>query len=147
MWFGYFSERGGETWPTDWENLSWGMVAMPRDQLAITSGFGTGYSIAATSHHPETAWKLLAFLSEQTPMFLSPARRSLAASKEYAADESKEIADAAHASANHITLISTNLIQFGEDLQYIHPAMMNIVSGEMTAQDALDWAQAQVEGP
>lgn len=147
IWPGYFSERGGETWPSDWQNLSWGVVAMPRDLHAVTSGFGSGYAITAGSPYPEAAWEFLTFLSEQPPFFLSPARRSIAESKEYVANENEEIAAAARRSAENITLISTDLVQFGEDLQYITPMVADIVSGEATAQEALDWAQAQVDGP
>ena len=35
MWTGDFSERDGRSWAVRWENISWGMVAMPRDELQL----------------------------------------------------------------------------------------------------------------
>jgi len=147
MWPGYFSERNGITWPTDWENLSWGMVMLPRDINSVTSGFGNGYAISATSQNPETAWKWLAFLSEQVPQFAMPARRSLAESKDFEDRFGQEVAAAARTSAETIVLVNPNLMQFESDLQYFHQAVLDIMNGKATAQEALDWAQEQIESP
>ena len=147
MWPGYFSERGGIGWPTDWENLSWGMVTLPEDVNAVTSGYGTGYAIASGSQNPEAAWKWLVFLSEQVPQFAMPARRSLAESKDFETRFGQDVAATARASAENIALVNPNMVQFGDDLQYFHQAVIDIISGEATARDALDWAQTQIEGP
>ena len=147
MWPGNFSDRGGVTWPVNWDNLSWGMVALPADVSAATSGLGTGYAITASSQHPEAAWLWLRFLSEQIPQALIPARRSLAESDEFRDQIGAEAADAAAKSMQNVTLISPDLFQFGNSLEYFSAAINDIVDGTASAQEALDWAQDQVENP
>ena len=93
------------------------------------------------------AWKWLVYLTEQVPMFDMPARRSLAESQDFTADVGDEVASAARRSAENVTLISPNMVQLGEDLQYFHQVVLDIVSGDATAQEALDWAQSQIDGP
>jgi multiple sugar transport system substrate-binding protein len=147
MWPGFFSERGGTDWPADWSNLSWGMVALPQDAQAVTTGFAGGYAISLASPHPEAAWKWLTFLSEQVPPDLVPARRSAAESREFSERYGDEIAAAARRSVETITLISPNLVQFQTPLEAFSQAVQSIVDGSTTAQEALDGAQKQAEVP
>ena len=148
MWPGYFSERGGITWPTAWDNFSWGMAVLPGDVNTGTSGFGSGFGIASSSQSPLAAWEWVVYLTEQVPMLNMPARRSLAESREYEAlMGNPEIASAARNSAENIALINPDMVaQFGSDLQYIDQVIEDIVSGDATAAEALDWAQSQVDG-
>jgi len=145
MWPGNFSDRGGVTWPVQWDNLSWGIVALPGDVTNATSGFGTGYAIAAGTQNPEAAWLWVVFLSEQIPQSLIPARRSLAESKDFQDQIGAEAADAALDSVQNVTLISPDLFQFGDSLNYFSQAIRDIVEGTASAQEALDWAQDQVD--
>jgi ABC-type glycerol-3-phosphate transport system substrate-binding protein len=147
MWPGNFSDRGGITWPVSWDNISWGMVALPGDVSASTSGLGTGYAISARTENPEAAWLWLTFLTEQIPQALIPARRSLAESEEFQDQIGAEAASAAAKSIQHVTLISPDLFQFGNSLEYFSEAVNDIVDGTASAQEALDWAQDQVENP
>jgi multiple sugar transport system substrate-binding protein len=147
MWPGNFSDRGGVTWPVSWDNFSWGMVALPVDVSAATSGLGTGYAISARSQHPEAAWLWLKFLTEQIPQTLIPARRSLAESSEFRDQIGEEAADSVAKSIQNVTLISLDLFQFGNSLEYFSEAINVIMDGTASAQEALDWAQDQVENP
>ena len=147
MWPGNFSDRGGVTWPVSWDNLSWGMVALPGDVSASTSGLGTGFAISARTENPEAAWLWLTFLTEQIPQTLIPARRSLAESKEFQDQIGMEAADAAAKSIQNVTLISPDLFQYGNSLEYFSEAINDILDGSVSAREALDWAQDQVENP
>jgi multiple sugar transport system substrate-binding protein len=117
MWPGNFSDRGGVAWPVSWDNLSWGIVALPGDANALTSGMGTGYAISARSQQPEAAWLFLNFLSEQIPQTLIPARRSLAESKEFQDMLGTESAAVALKSIQNVTLISPSLFQVGDSFK------------------------------
>ena len=147
MWPGNFSDRGGVTWPVQWDNLSWGIVALPGDVTAVTSGLGTGYAIADGTQNPDAAWLWLVFLSEQIPQTLIPARRSLAESKDFQERVGTEAAEAALKSIQNVTLISPDLLQFGNSLDYFSQAIRDIVEGTASAQEALDWAQEQADSP
>jgi ABC-type glycerol-3-phosphate transport system substrate-binding protein len=145
MWPGNFSDRDGVAWPVQWDNLSWGVVALPGDVTAVTSGLGTGYAIAAGTQNPEVAWLWLVFLSEQIPQTLIPARRSLAESKDFQDRVGDEAAAAALKSIQNVTLISPSLLQFGNSLDYFSEAIRDIVEGTASAQEVLDWAQDQAD--
>lgn len=143
MWPGNFSERGGGTWPVEWTNLDWGMVALPGDVNAATSGFGNGFAISAEAEKPEAAWKWVVFLSEQIPQFLIPARQSLTNSRDFKDQLGEEAAAAALDSMENVALISPELIQFENALINYSQAIQDIHNGEATAQEALDRAQEQ----
>jgi ABC-type glycerol-3-phosphate transport system substrate-binding protein len=143
MWPGNFSERGGITWTADWQNLDWGMVALPGDVNAATSGFGTGFAISAQAAKPEAAWKWVVFLSEQIPQFLIPARQSVANTREFRDYFGEETASVALYSMQHVALISPELMQFEDALIHYSQAIQTIHNGDATAQEALDRAQEQ----
>jgi len=147
MWPGIFSDRGGLTWPVQWDHLSWGIVALPEDDNDLTSGFGEGYAISAQTQNPKAAWLWVAFLSEQVPQILIPARRSLAESKEFRERLGAESADAALESMQNVALISPDMIQFSESLDPFSQAIHRIVDGTVSAQEALNQLQDKVEGP
>lgn len=147
MWPGNFSERDGRGWPVRWENISWGMVAMPMDKTALTSGFGTGYAISAQSQNREAAWQWVTFLSDQVPQNLVPARRSLVKSSDFIERQGEEVSAAALRSVETVTLISPKLVQFESSIAAFSQAVRSVVSGETSARIALDGAQEQFETP
>ncbi len=147
MWPGNFSDRDGATWPVTWENLDWGMVALPGNLNAATSGFGTGYAISSQTEKPEAAWKWVVFLSEQIPQNLIPARRSLAESKEFGDRVGADIANTALKSMQEVTLISPDLFGYQNALQNFSNAIMDIHNGDASAQEALNQAQDQSQQP
>jgi multiple sugar transport system substrate-binding protein len=147
MWPGNFSDRGGVTWPVDWDHLNWGMVALPGDVNAATSGLGTGYAISSQTENPEAAWEWLVFISEQIPQTLIPARRSLAESKDFRDRVGIDATSAALQSMQNVTLISPDLLQFQGALENFSQAVADISDGTSSAQEALDWAQEQSQLP
>ncbi len=144
MWPGNFSDSNGVTWPVEWD-FDYGMVTIPADTEAATSGFATGYAIAADSLHPEAAWKWVNFLSKQVPLTTVPARKSLATSDTFSEQIGAENAAAVLAAAENLTLISPDIFQFAEDFEYFHQALVEIVNGTLSAEDALNWAQDMAE--
>ena len=69
----------------------------------------------------------------------------MAESDDFEARVGREIADAARQSAENVALVSPRLVEFGDDLQYLHQVILDVVAGEATANDALNWAQDQLE--
>jgi len=145
MWPGNFSDRGGVTWPVQWD-FNYGLVAFPAGEVATTSGFGTGYAISVQSPHPEAAWKWVNFLSRQVPLATVPARKSLAESASFSEKVGNDNAAAILTSVENLALITPDLIQFEGVFQYFHQALLDIVNGTQSAEEALNWAQDQVEG-
>jgi multiple sugar transport system substrate-binding protein len=140
IWPGNYSDRGGVTWPVEWD-FDYGMVVLPTDEVSATSGFGYGYAIAAASQNPEAAWKWINYLSKQVPQIAMPARISLSSSEAFAEQVGSDNAAAVLASAENLALITPDLLQFEESFQYFHQALVEIVNGTLSAEDALNWAQ------
>ena len=129
MWPGNFSERGGITWAADWQNLDWGMVALPGDVNAATSGFGNGFAISAEAEKPEAAWKWVVFLSEQIPQFLIPARQSLTNSRDFKNQLGEEAAAAALDSMENVGLSMARLVK----IRGKSPAFLIVIGHLLTA--------------
>ena len=76
-----------------------------------------------------------------------PARRSLAESKDFQDLVGAEAAEAALNSIQNVALISPDLMQFGNSLDYFSQAVRDIVDGTVSAQEALDRAQDHAQAP
>ena len=145
MWLGTFADRGGRTWPVEWQE-PWGMAPLPRDEVAATAGIVQGYFLAADRPHPEACWKWVTFLSEQTAPGLAPARRTLAESAAFEQEVGAEAAETVRASIESAFLISPEAVQAGEVLGAFGSAVRQVLTGTVTAEEAMQLAQEQVEG-
>jgi len=128
-------------------NIDLGVVGPPQQAERANVLFWGGFGIHQGTENPEAAWLWLVFLSEKIPQNLIPARRSLAESKEFQDQIGSDVADAVYKSMQSVTLISPELFQFGDSLEYFSQAIDDIVNGTASAQEALDWAQDQIESP
>lgn len=145
MWIGAFSERGGLTWPVEWQ-VDWGMVSVPRDLQAATYGWVEAYAISAESPHPDACWAWIRFLSERTTYRLMPARRSLAESDLYKQQVGTEIAAVARASLEHSMLIPPRVMaQLAQTGTIFFEAVGRIVTGEASPREAMEQAQRRAE--
>ncbi|MDI7274504.1 MAG: hypothetical protein QME94_00860, partial [Anaerolineae bacterium] len=144
LWTGFYTWRGGVTfWPRQWQ-FRWGMAPLPRDREAATLIGVEALAIASHTRHPETCWQWLVFLSRQTHSRLAPARRSVAESAAFEREVGAEAAAAVRVSLEHALVIPPDAPQLLSRLgQLWERAIEGIISGEVTAEEALREAQRQ----
>lgn len=142
MWPTSYSERGGVRWPRPWE-MRWGIVPMPRDQVASSLALAEGLFISSKSEHPDEAWLWVSFLSHKLPPFQMPTRHSLAASPAYEQLVGTEVAAAARAGLEEAVLVNPELLGFDKGLAAMVKAFDQIRKGEATPEVALSAAQEQ----
>jgi len=141
MWIGPLSERGGTTDLVKW-NMNWGIAPLPRDKIAFTGSYFEGFAISAASINSPSAWKWISFLSQQPPMRLMPARRSLAESQDYSTLAGKDVAAAAQASLENVLLATPDTVRkLGPVFDLYFQTVTRIVVDGIPAQDALNAAQ------
>jgi multiple sugar transport system substrate-binding protein len=144
MWMGTFSDRGGRTWPVEWVE-PWGMAALPADETNATAGIAPGYFLLAGRPHPEACWKWVTFLSEHTPEGLAPVRRSLLESDAFEEAVGEEAAAAVRDSVQNAILISPEAAQAAAALGAFGSAVRQVLTGDVTADEAMIMAQEQME--
>lgn len=150
MWSLPFEQRGGEwsereyTWP-----FRLGIAPLPRDAQPATYGDVEIYAITAQSQSPDACWQWISFLSAQVDEAyrLVPARRSVAESREYEQVVGREVATAVRASVENAIIPPSidQFMAFMPGLEAFDRAVQRILAGEITAQEAMDWAQQQAE--
>jgi len=107
------------------------------------------YAITSQSQYPDACWRWISFLSTQTneAYRVVPARRSVVESKDYEQVVGSEVAATAR-SAIEDAIIPPSLDQFaafGQGFNAFGQAIQRAVNGELSVQEAMDWAQQQVE--
>ena len=140
MWTGMLSERGGQAWGTEWR-MRWGAAPLPRGERAATLTLVEGYFISAEAEHPDACWQWVAFLSNHLPSRLTPARKSLAESTAYEQQVGEDLAVVARASLEGALLLSPELAEFEQAFGVFQRAVMEVVEGRATADEALVRAQ------
>ncbi len=145
------NSQGGAVVGSGWPER-WGMVPPPRSTadtaLDICGDLWVhGYAISSQTQYPEAAWRLVAFLSRQMVPRQIPPRRSLAESAAY----EQLVGSEAAAVARHV-------LQHGlpwpsrrfEDttlqaIVILGDATSRIRLGQMSALEAMDWAQQKAQ--
>lgn len=141
MWMGGLSERGGLTWPRKW-TMGWGMLPLPSDAQSATQAMVEGYAIAADTEHHDACWEWIAWLSEQAPYRLMPARRALAESSDYEELVGAEAAAAARSSIENALIVNPmNFGLFEGILDDYSEALSDILQGFTTPMEAMDELQ------
>jgi len=144
MWIGPLSERGGITDQVKW-NMQWGVAPLPRDKVAFTGSYFEGFAISAASKNVTPAWQWIAFLSQQAPTRLMPARRSQAESQQYANQAGKDVAAAAQASMENVLLATPDtVVKLGPVFNLFFDAVTRIVTDGTPVEDSLKTAQNSV---
>lgn len=145
MWIGGLSDRGGLTWPAEWF-VDWGMAPLPRNVQAITQAEAEGYAIYSQTQHRDACWQWIAFLGEQMPYRLMPARKSIAESTAYEQHVGADIAAVARVSMENAVLINPRAFgELGETMDIFAEAVGKIVNEDSTPQEAMVWAQEEAE--
>ena len=140
MWSTLYSERGGLRWPVQW-SFEWGLVPMPRDQMAGTLALADGFFISAESEHPDAAWQWVRFLSRKMAPFQVPSRRSLAESAEYEQLVGRDVAVPARAAIADAILVYPEVLGFETAMSAMFEAFAQIRTGEVTPDIAMSAAQ------
>jgi multiple sugar transport system substrate-binding protein len=137
----------GKGWPE-----RWGMVTLPRstaDTAVDIAGdlWVNGYAISSQSQHPEAAWQLVAFLSKGVPPRQIPPRRSHIESREYERLVGGEAAAVARDVLKNGLPWPTRrfLDTTRKAIGILGDATAKIGSGQMTPQEAMEWAQREAE--
>jgi hypothetical protein len=123
---------GGE-WPA-----RWGVVPLPGDARSATMALVEGYAISAHAARPEACWQWIAFLSKQIAPANIPARRSVAESDVYREQVGAQTAALVQAILEDSLLI---YLRDRELLQVFVGAVTQVLEGEATAAQAMQWAQ------
>jgi multiple sugar transport system substrate-binding protein len=143
MWMGGLSERGGLAWQVEWM-MNWGAVPLPADVQSATQAQVEGYAISSHTEHREACWRWIAFLTEQVPYRLMPARRSLAESELYEEQVGAEVAAAARASIENAMTVGTETsARLEAPMEVYMRAVGQIVSGEVLPEEAMHAAQQE----
>jgi len=141
MWMGGLSERGGQTWPFEW-TMAWGIVPLPSEAESWTEAVVEGYAISSSTEHLDACWEWIAWLSEQMPYRLMPARRSLAESSAYGELVGADVATVARASMEHAFFVNTAALgQFEGAMEALGGALRDILEGHKTPLEAMEEAQ------
>jgi multiple sugar transport system substrate-binding protein len=145
MWILSLSERGGRGWPVEWF-VNWGMAPLPRDAQFVTDAWVEGYAISSQTQQPDACWQWILFLSQQMTDRLMPARRSLAESTAFGRQVGSDVASVARESIENAALVSPWILdEFGEVMEIFEQAVGQIIEGDATPQEAMDWAQREAE--
>jgi multiple sugar transport system substrate-binding protein len=145
MWMGMLSERGGLIWPVEWF-VNWGVVPLPHAVRSVTYGLAEGYAVSSQTQNPDVCWQWICFLSRQMHYRLMPARQSLAESAAYEGLVGSQVAAVAGASMENAVLVSPWIgAEFEEAMNLFGEAIDQIVSGDATPQEAMNWAQQGAE--
>ncbi len=141
LWTDVYTSQSSASEQQRWP-FKWGMTTLPRDQQAATIAQAEALAISAQTKHPEACWQWLAFLSQQPPARLVPARRSVAESAAYERLVGAENAAAARQSAEHTIVIPFDTPElYGKLGQLWMQAINDIVNGDATVQEAMTRAQ------
>ena len=144
MWGGWFSEQGGMGWGQDWP-FQWGMVTLPQDTQAATVVDVWGYAISSQAEQPDACWEWIAFLSNQAPPRMAPARRSMVASDSFAQAVGDSVVETLRASPQSRLLVWHAYDEPTDTWKIFSEAIDRIHSGKSTVEEAMTRAQQEAE--
>jgi ABC-type glycerol-3-phosphate transport system substrate-binding protein len=147
MWILPFSERGGSYWPSEWY-IPWSMVTTPQDTRWETYPSGEGFAISKNAQDIDAGWQWMVFLSKAMPYRLVPARKSLLESIEYETMVGDGFAEVARLSMDKAVLTRAApgaYDAFEAAFDIFNESLGQIINGELTVEEAMDWAQREAE--
>lgn len=140
MWTLMLSDRGGITWPMEWE-MNWGLVPLPQDAAPATMASAEGLFISSKTEHPDACWLWVTFLSQQMSPNQMPARRSLAESSTWEQAVGYDVAVAARSALDGAILVNPDIMGFESALNAMMQAFTAIRGGDVEPETALVDAQ------
>jgi multiple sugar transport system substrate-binding protein len=147
MWMMPFSMRT----PSREENFGLtfpvGVTLLPASEQPTTIALFEAYAISSEAENPEACWTFIRFLLDHPNPRLVPARRSLAESEAYRNLVGEEAARIGGEAVSRALQISrSQLAAFERVAPLFRKAVEQVVSGLLTADQALEEAQRQAEG-
>jgi ABC-type glycerol-3-phosphate transport system substrate-binding protein len=144
QWIGTLSGRGGQFYYFSEWPFRWGLATLPRGVQPFSYAFGAFFAISSQTENPEAAWKWLAFLTEQVPLRLMPARISVAESAIYKEQVGEEIAAfALEALEGAAFPPRRSSDEFLSQLDQFWDAVDKIVNEKLTPAEAMSWAERE----
>lgn len=141
MWMDMFSNR--EQWSGRMGDVL-GVTVLPHDALAYTGSDCHAYAISSRTQHPDASWQWIAYLSEQMPHRLTPARRSLVDSAEYERLVGSDLAAVVRTSLeSNVQPTPRTHAQFAAQMPLFSSALSKILDGAWTPREAMTWAQRE----
>ncbi len=146
MYMGWLTDQGGEAWGPGarWE-MEWGMAPLPYDEQAATLGLVYAYAIAADTEQPDACWAWMTYLSEQSPPYTLPARRSVAESEAYEERVGLVRADVALASVEGALIVGNSFGEVEAEIERFMAALEGILNGDVLAREAMADLQIQAK--
>jgi ABC-type glycerol-3-phosphate transport system substrate-binding protein len=146
MWSLPLSQRGGYGWPVEWF-VNWGITLLPREDYQFSPFWvEEGYAISAGTSHPDQCWQWMNFLTRQINPRLVPTRRSLIESSAYENLVGEEVITVVRQSLEFAVPVSIwQWISLGNAINTFNQAIEDVVEGNSSPQEALDWAQERAK--
>ncbi|MFN2128907.1 MAG: extracellular solute-binding protein [Anaerolineae bacterium] len=139
MWMGTLAEHGGDA--AREAEIDWGIVPMPRGQVAATFASVQGYSILSDAEFPDACWEWISYLTRQIPLDGVPPRQSAIESEAYAEQAGSDIAAVGRASIEHALFLSPKGWDIYGTFQIFDEAVAKVTGGTTSAAEAMAWAQ------
>ena len=139
MWMGTLAEHGGDA--AREAEIDWGIVPMPRGQVAATFASVQGYSILSDAEFPDACWEWISYLTRQIPLDGVPPRQSAIESEAYAEQAGSDIAAVGRASIEHALFLSPKGWDIYGTFQIFDEAVAKVTGGTASAAEAMAWAQ------
>jgi ABC-type glycerol-3-phosphate transport system substrate-binding protein len=124
--------------------MEWGRVSLPQGEQPFSFASYNLLTISSQSENPDAAWKWIAFLTEQLPLPLMPARMSVAESDVFNNHIGDEITTVALESIDGANFLSASMNEeILDGWRTFFDAVGRIVNDNLTPSEALDWAQRE----
>jgi multiple sugar transport system substrate-binding protein len=146
MWMMPFSMRSPGREDSFGLDYPIGVTLLPASAQQTTIALFEGYAISSKAENPQACWMFIRFLLDHPNPRLVPARRSLAESEAYrdlVGEEAAQIGEQAVSRALQIS--RSQLAAFEKVSPLFQKALAQVLSGQMTADQALEEAQRLAE--
>jgi len=154
MWVDYFHSCGWAPVDMPWErtelSYQFGFAPLPQPACSLSLSNVYGYAILSQTEHPQESWRWIAYLSQQTPPLLVPARKSLAESPAYEQIVGREAAALAQATMEGASALmpADQLVREYEEIRewyLFREALAAILAGSPTGEEAMAKAEQELD--
>ena len=142
MWTGSLVREGGGLEGQE-AGVNWGVAPMPTGRQPAAFAFATGYVISAGAQSPDACWEWIVYLSHQLPPEGMPVRKSVLASEAFEDQVGAEMAAVARAAIEQALFFGPQAWDIYGQFRTFDEALEKVYSGEMTASQAMQWAQGE----
>jgi ABC-type glycerol-3-phosphate transport system substrate-binding protein len=140
MWTGDLTREGGGLEGQELE-INWGVAPLPTGRQPAAFAFALGYVISARAQSPDACWEWIVYLSHQPPPEGIPVRKSVLASEAFEEEVGEAVAAVARTAIEHALFLGPEAWDIYGEFQTFNEALNKLYGGEMTASQAMQWAQ------